>query len=415
MTNLEINRESNGDEILLKCTGRLDANQAGHLNDYVDRLVREGLYQISLDMTGIEYLSSAGIRSLVTQYKNLKAINGNFHISAMSENVKQVLNMVGMVEMLSQQAKKVIIEEKKRETGNQLVSNGFRFKLSDLLPNGNTKATFYGAPEQIKESGFKQNHSRQINSEEKHFAIGLGAIGDSFDECKNRFGEYIMMGKNIAYLPADGSKKPDYMVSSGQLIASLTELYGIHFEGNFSHLAYFEPEDLKNTIGLSQLAESIQKMTNFKQMAVVMVAESGGLIGTSLNAPPVDGTKIFSFPEVKETMNFTTEPAHYKMLTLSVGFFSSEEKNGNKFLRPLGEGSSISAHVHTAVFPFTPLKKTDIDLNETIDYLFETSELKDILHLINDNREISGQGESQFVQGFCWIVPIESTTTISTK
>ena len=100
MTNLEINRESNGDEILLKCTGRLDANQTGHLNDYIDRLVREGLYQISLDMTGIEYLSSAGIRSLVTQYKNLKAINGNFHIAAMSENVRQVLNMVGMVEML---------------------------------------------------------------------------------------------------------------------------------------------------------------------------------------------------------------------------------------------------------------------------------------------------------------------------
>ena len=224
-----------------------------------------------------------------------------------------------------------------------------------------------------------------------------------------------MMGKNIAYLPADGSKKPDYMVSSGQLIASLTELYGIHFEGNFSHLVYFEPQELKNTIGLSQLTEGIQKLTNFKQMAIVMVAESGGLIGTSLNASPVDGKKIFSFPEVKETMNFTTEPAHYKMLTLSVGYFSSEEKNRGNFLRPLHENSPLSAHVHTAVFPFTPLKKTEIDLNETIEYLFETSELTDILHLVNDNREISGQGESQFVQGFCWIVPIESSTTISTK
>lgn len=415
MTNLEINRESNGDEILLKCTGRLDANQAGHLNDYIDRLVREGLYLISLDMTGIEYLSSAGIRSLVTQYKNLKAINGNFHIAAMSENVRQVLNMVGMVEMLGQQPKKVVVDEKKKETSNLLTLNGFRFKLSDIKPQENSKATFYGEPERMKESGFNAQNARLINSEEKHFAIGLGAIGNSFDECKNRFGEYIMMGKNIAYLPADGSKKPDYMVSSGQLIASLTELYGIHFEGNFSHLVYFEPQELKNTIGLSQLAEGIQKLTNFKQMAIVMVAESGGLIGTSLNASPVDGKKIFSFPEVKETMNFTTEPAHYKMLTLSVGYFSSEEKTRDNFLRPLHENSPLLAHVHTAVFPFTPLKKTEIDLNETIEYLFETSELTDILHLVNDNREISGQGESQFVQGFCWIVPIESSTTISTK
>jgi anti-anti-sigma factor len=415
MNNLEINREDCDGEIVLKCSGRLDANQAGHLNDYIDRLVREGLYQISLDLTGIEYLSSAGIRSLVTQYKNLKAINGQFHIAAMSENVKQVLNMVGMVEMLGQQPKKVVVEEKKHETSNQLTLNGFKFKLSALQQEGTTKATFYGEPEQIKESRFKPKDARQINSEEKHFAIGLGAIGNSFDECKNRFGEYIMMGKNIAYLPADGSKKPDYMVSSGQLIASITELYGIHFQGNFSHLVYFEPEDLKNTIGLSQIAESIQKMTNFKQMAVVMVAESGGLIGTSLNTSPVDGKKIFSFPEVKETMNFTTEPAHFKMLTLSVGCFSAEENGRSKFLRPLLGDSPLSAHVHTAVFPYTPLKKTGIDLNETVEYLFETSELTDILHLVNDNREISGQGESQFVQGFCWIVPIESINNISSK
>ena len=105
MNNLEINMTKSNDEICLTCTGRLDANRAGYLNDYIDRLVREGHYHIALDLTGIEYLSSAGIRILVSQYKNLDAVNGYFTILKMSDNVRQVLNMVGIADMLSQQSR----------------------------------------------------------------------------------------------------------------------------------------------------------------------------------------------------------------------------------------------------------------------------------------------------------------------
>jgi anti-anti-sigma factor len=414
MNNLEINRENLVDEIILRCTGRLDANQAGHLNDYIDRIVREGHYFISLDLSGIEYLSSAGIRSLVSQYKNLKAVNGHFTINAMSENVKQVLYMVGMANMLSQPSPKTKPASVKKQLSDSHIVHDYHFQLTPLNLDGNSMIGVYGKPELMKTSGFSANDARKVESSENHFAIGLGAIGDSFGECKNRFGEFIMLGKNVVYLPADGSKKPDYMVSSGQLVASLTELYGIHFEGNFSSLISFEASQAQTTLGLSQLIEGISKLTGFGQFALVMLAESGGLIGTSLNASPVEGQKLFSFPEVKDTINFTTEPAHLKMLTLSVGVISAE-KNGaiSKFIRPLKPGSTVSGHVHSALFPYIPLKKTDIDLTETIDYLFNNAELVDILHLTYDSREIVGLGESQFVQGFCWLVPIVSINQIS--
>lgn len=418
MNNLEINRENHGEEIILRCSGRLDANWAGHLNDYIEGLVREGHYFISLNLTGIEYLSSAGIRSLVTQYKNLLAINGHFHIMAMADNVKEVLNMVGMLDMLCQLPKKTETVNKgdEKDYSNHLSAFGFKFERSELSAMEKSDVEFYGQPELIKQSGFTASHSRFVKSEENHFSLGLGAIGESFEESKNRFGEYLMVGKNIAYLPADGSKKPDYMVSHGRLVASLTELYGLHFKGNFSHLIRFEPEVPKATIGLSELATTIHEFSGNKQFALVMIAESAGLIGTSLNTSPVDGRKLFSYPEIKETVNFTTEPVYSKMLTLSVGYFSGEDQQtANPFLRPLQAEGKLSGHVHSAIFPYIPLKKTDIDLNETIDFLFNSSELTDILHLTNDTREITGLGESQFVQGFCWIVPIESTNHILTQ
>ncbi len=407
MNNLEIILEKLGDEMVVKCTGRLDANQAGHLNVYIDSLVREGHYQISLDLTAVDYLSSAGIRSLITQHKNLTAVNGYFQIKAMSENVRQVLSMVGLADFLSKRPEKSKKTPATKGAVDPIESNGFTFIINTLSPKNKSDVHFFGDPEKLKNSAYTPADATLIKSGDNTFGIGLGALGNTFEDCKFRFGEFIQLGKSIAYLPGDGSKKPDYIVGTGQLVASLTALYGLQFTGNFSHLVRFESDKHGNTISVSNLAENLSKITNSKQLAVVIIAESAGLTGTSLNASPVDGKKIFSFPEIKETVNFTTEPAHNKLLTLTVGLFSDEPGNEiKKFLRPLVPDSSLHAHLHAAVFSYIALKKTEISLNETIDYLFETAELKDILHLTNDTREITGLGESHFVHGFCWIAPI---------
>jgi hypothetical protein len=162
------------------------------------------------------------------------------------------------------------------------------------------------------------------------------------------------------------------------------------------------------------LAESLLKFTEYERIAFVMIAESGGLIGTSLNTPPLDGKKIFSYPEIKDSGNFTTEPAHLKMLTLTTGYLSAGENgDAEKFVRSVSQGSTLKGHVHTAVFPYIPLKRTDIDIHETIDFVFNNAELTDILHLTNDFREITGQGESQFMKGFCWVVPIDTVKIVT--
>lgn len=414
MNSLEIISQFRGDEVVLVCSGRLDANRSGHLNDHIEKLVREGQYHIILDLNGIEYLSSSGIRILVKHYRNLKEINGYLYIESMSANVEQVLGMVGMSAMLRQKPQKAGDGKTVEEEQNQTDAYGFVFRRQKLTSGGKTTLEVYGKPELTIRSGFTPADARNILSENHRFAIGLGAIGNSFTECRERFGEFMMMGKNVVYLPADGSKKPDYMVATGQLVVPVTELYGLHFTGNFSQLINFEPGTAENPITLSRLLKTILDFSGYERMAFVMVAESGGLIGVSLNASPVDGKKIFSFPEIKETINFTTEHAHVKMLTISAGYVSSAD-NGEAaaFVRPLGPGQPLRGHVHTSVFPFIPLKKNDPDLQETVGYVFNNAEVTDLLHLTNDTREITGQGESQFLKGFCWIVPVESIQSVS--
>ena len=255
MNKLEITREERDEEVLLRCAGRLDANQSVHLNEAIDRLVREGKYHISLDLTEIGYLSSAGIRALMTQYKNLKAVNGDFAIVEMSEYVRQILGMVGMAGMFSREASGQTPSGEVKIAGE--LQDGFLFTTSHLSPGAATAVELAGMPELTLESGFRKEHLRVVKSDPHHFAIGLGAIGESYDDCRNRFGEYLMMGNSVAYLPADGSGKPDYMAAAGQLVVPLAELYGIHFTGAFARMIRFEPQDPENTLPLSRLADHL--------------------------------------------------------------------------------------------------------------------------------------------------------------
>jgi len=411
MTTLDILRDDRQDRVVLRCSGRLDATSTEHLTDYMERLVRDGKYHVALDLSRVNYLSSAGIRVLVMQHKNLQALGGWFCITESSENVAQVLGMVGMSNMFKTPDGKAGASAKKEKKDFVSQGEGYTFWMQVLDEKASTTLTCTGAPQRIAAATYTREDTRIVTTAPERYALGLGALGDSFESCSERFGEYLLMNGTAAYLPADGSKKPDYMISHGQLVARLTEVYGLHFSGPFSHRILFEPQRESRGLELSLLAGQISELTGFASWAFVMIAESAGLIGTSLNVSPVAGGPLFAFPEVKEAVRFTTEPAHLGMQTVSAGVVSENPgPDWSDFLRPM-KNSILQAHIHTSVFPYIPLKKNDQKPDESINHLVSNAGLTDILHLLSDDRPLSGLGESAFLQGVCWIVPVEKFMT----
>ncbi|HRW95103.1 MAG TPA: STAS domain-containing protein [Bacteroidales bacterium] len=386
----------------------MDATSTDHLTDYMERLVREGKYHVALDLARIDYLSSAGIRVLVMQYKNLQALNGLFYITESSENVAQVLGLVGMAGMFSAPDRQAGASAKEKEKDFVSQAHGYTFRMQVLDEQASTTVICTGSPQKTATSGFTEDDTRTVTSAKEKYALGLGAIGESFQACSQRFGEYLLLNGMAAYLPADGSKKPDYMISHGQLTAQLAELYGLHFSAPFSHRILFDPGKEASGLELSRWAREVARLTGFENWAFVMIAESAGLIGSSLNISPVGGKPLFTFPQVKDAVRFTTEPAHVKMQTVSVGIICGRPVSEcNAFLRPLKDNTLLS-HIHTAVFPYVPLKKNDQMPDESIDHLINNAGLVDILHLLTDDRPLAGLGESAFLQGACWIVPVEA-------
>src|SRR5688500_18617921 len=50
------------------------------------------------------------------------------------------------------------------------------------------------------------------------FALGVGALGGSFADCAPRFGEFLAVSGVAAFQPADGSSRPDFVVSQNALV-----------------------------------------------------------------------------------------------------------------------------------------------------------------------------------------------------
>jgi len=194
------------------------------------------------------------------------------------------------------------------------------------------------------------------------------------------------------------------MVKTGKLEPEINVLCALQAEGTFSNRITFDPVGLNPSISLEDLSSGFALATGYKQFVFLVIAEIGGLVGMSLNAPPVDGKRLFDFPEIRENISFTTEPAYPRMLAVTIGFCAIDPEEKLKlYLRPVKPGSSTFIHTHAVVFPFQALSKNETSAGKLLHRLLETSVAQDVMHLIHDSRDIAGLGDSTFRQGVAWI------------
>ena len=67
--------------------GSLDSSWSQYLSDRLDEVIRTGVREVRLDMSGVSYLSSNGIALLVRYHRQMRQIGGCFRIVADSEAV----------------------------------------------------------------------------------------------------------------------------------------------------------------------------------------------------------------------------------------------------------------------------------------------------------------------------------------
>lgn len=97
---LRIELEEIENRVLLRIDGRLDAASSPILERKISSLIDENHYHLILDFTRVDYLSSAGMRVLLSATKKLKAHQGALVIFAVGDDVGEIIKMAGFDKIL---------------------------------------------------------------------------------------------------------------------------------------------------------------------------------------------------------------------------------------------------------------------------------------------------------------------------
>lgn len=92
---MEISCESKANHAIMNLTGRLDALGAPQLEEQGRAAICAGTCRLLLDLEKIEYISSAGLRSLLVLAKACAAAGGRLVLCSLAPMVMEVMRMSG--------------------------------------------------------------------------------------------------------------------------------------------------------------------------------------------------------------------------------------------------------------------------------------------------------------------------------
>lgn len=96
---MNITKQENGNELLFTLEGRLDTSTAPVLEAEIKSSI-EGKSSLMLDFTGLEYISSAGLRVLLSAQKLMNK-QGSMTVKNVNESVMDVFEITGFCDILT--------------------------------------------------------------------------------------------------------------------------------------------------------------------------------------------------------------------------------------------------------------------------------------------------------------------------
>lgn len=97
---MEITKSVNGADMSLSVVGRLETTTAPQLDAEIKSITDE-VKNLTIDFKGLEYVSSAGLRVLLTAQKTMNARQGTMELSGVNDNVKHVFDITGFSSVLT--------------------------------------------------------------------------------------------------------------------------------------------------------------------------------------------------------------------------------------------------------------------------------------------------------------------------
>ncbi|MBQ7578347.1 MAG: STAS domain-containing protein [Synergistaceae bacterium] len=94
-----INKDAKGDELTISIDGRLDTTTAPQLEAEINSCLN-GVKSLTMDMSKLVYISSAGLRVLLKAQKVMNK-QGKMTVTNVNQEIKEIFEVTGFDELLN--------------------------------------------------------------------------------------------------------------------------------------------------------------------------------------------------------------------------------------------------------------------------------------------------------------------------
>ena len=96
---MTINKNKNADKLTISSEGRLDTSTAPDLEKEIKTSL-EGITELTFDFSALEYISSAGLRVLLTAQKQMTK-QGSMTVTGSSDDILEIFEVTGFSDILT--------------------------------------------------------------------------------------------------------------------------------------------------------------------------------------------------------------------------------------------------------------------------------------------------------------------------
>ena len=414
---MEITHATNERCLILPLQGRLDAFGSKELDAALQAKNRDDLLCVVVDMAGVDYLSSAGLRVFLKAQKTFNQRGGALILTAVQPYCASVLEISGFAQAL------LVFPtlEEGVECSDRLLRDSLSKEMWKSAESINASCGTFrivpatggqGAIEVLGDTA-SVLHARITPADlcskrffQTEYSIGLGGLGDRTDDYFSIMGEMITIGGTMVWLPTDGHDTPDFLIPKIDTDeVTLKTAFNVSITGGFDELLLFKSSDDKGTTmeGLYKALfeiSSARRLDHKGILGLAMRAQMSSVFGSGVKKSPVirfapaDGEMITHPNHFQDWFDVDTVPRHTNVTALICGIGADLTKdlssydqrllNSVFYLHPSNLGKQhMMLHNHAVIFSELPISSGPASLETEISSVVENGDFCDMRHLLD--------------------------------
>jgi anti-anti-sigma factor len=378
---------------VIRLQGRIDSITCREIDSIFRSAVIAGKRVIVADMTGVNYVSSAGLRVFLSFQKELKKAGGEICFLGTPPSVFSIFEISGFVSIFrffaSTDALSILCAPKAEVRTGETVFEGGTLTFM-TTGNPGSALSIIGTEDKLPSADYTRSDVRSVQASKIDFAAGFAALGNDYENFREYFGECAVIDGNIFVYPAMPRSAVDFIIhSSGERDTIYHFLYGFSFPRNFSQFVSFVPSG--NHVTLDDLLARITAGANSPVIGITGICESMGLFGMRLKKVPLRENRaaspidIFSPENFSQWIDYSVEAEDVYNLVVLTGIAVLDWASAPGSLAGILPSTGLF-HVHGIIFDKKPFNRMIDNFPNELKRITTGLEPQRVLHLLGKTR-----------------------------